>query len=136
IVKDRGITHHRIGMEERVRFFIVDGVRKAMPGFDVVDATPVTAGCRMIKSKAEIALMQHANNVTITAYQAALQTLRDGMPQNELENNITTAIKRLCYNGRNSVPIGKYTALPHGSATPQKLKDGDIVMIDDGVSVE
>jgi Xaa-Pro dipeptidase len=136
IVKDRGVTHHRIGMEERVRFFIVDGVRKAMPGFDVVDATPVTAGCRVIKSKAEIALMQHANNVTITAYQAALQTLRDGMPQDELANNITTAFKRLGYNGGISVQFGKYTALPHGSATPQKLKDGDIVMIDDGVSVE
>jgi len=130
------VTHHRIGMEERVRFFIVDGVRKAMPGFDVVDATPVTAGCRVIKSKAEIALMQHANNVTIAAYQAALQTLRDGMPQDELANNITIAFKRLGYSGGISVQFGKYTALPHGSATPQTLKEGDIVMIDDGVNVQ
>src|SRR4030095_172110 len=44
IVKDRGVQHRRIGMEERVRFFIADGVRKAAPGFEVVDATPVTAG--------------------------------------------------------------------------------------------
>jgi len=57
IVKDRGVQHRRIGMEERVRFFIADGVRKEATGFDVVDATPVTAGCRIYKSKAEIALM-------------------------------------------------------------------------------
>ena len=45
------MQHHRIGMEERVRFFIADGVRKAAPGFEVVDATPVTAGCRIYKSR-------------------------------------------------------------------------------------
>ena len=136
IVKDRGVTHHRIGMEERVRFFIADGVHKAAPGFEIVDATPVTAGCRIYKSKAEIALMQHANNVTIAAYRAALTTMRDGMPQGELADNISKAFHRLGYNGGVSVQFGKWTALPHGSATPQKLKDGDIVMIDDGVSVD
>ena len=57
-----------------MRFFIADGVRQAAPGFEVVDATPVTAGCRMIKSKAEIALMQRANDVTIAAYKAGLAT--------------------------------------------------------------
>ena len=53
IVKDRGVQHHTIGMEERVRFFIANGVKKEAAGFEVVDATPVTAGCRMIKSAAE-----------------------------------------------------------------------------------
>lgn len=51
IVKDRGVKYRRIGMEERVRFFIADGVRKIASGFEVVDATPVTAGCRMYKTK-------------------------------------------------------------------------------------
>lgn len=136
VIKDRGVSYHRIGMEERVRFFIADGVRKAAPGFEVVDATPITMGCRVIKSKAEIALMQHANNVTIAAYQAALQTMREGMPQDELAGNITAAFHRLGFNGGISVQFGKWTALPHGSSTPQTLKEGDIVMIDDGVSVE
>ena len=53
IVKDRGAKHKRIGLEERVRFFIADGIKKEAPGFEIVDATPVTAGCRMYKSKAE-----------------------------------------------------------------------------------
>jgi Xaa-Pro dipeptidase len=136
IVKDRGVKNHRIGVEERVRFFIADGIRKAASGFEVVDGTPVTAGCRVIKSKAEIALLQHANDVTIAAYKAGLQTMRDGMPQDELQGNIMSAFKNLGYPGFVSVQFGKYTALPHGSATPQKLKEGDVVMIDDGVQVE
>jgi Xaa-Pro dipeptidase len=64
VVKDRGVQHHKIGMEERVRFFIANGVQKIATGFEIVDATPITVGCRMFKSKAEIALMQIANDVT------------------------------------------------------------------------
>jgi Xaa-Pro dipeptidase len=136
IVKDRGPRHHRIGIEERVRFFIADGIHLAAPGYEVVSATPVTAGCRMIKSRAEIALMQRANDVTLAAYKAGLQTLREGMPQDELQRNIMSGFTALGYPGFVSVQFGKYTALPHGSATPQTLNDGDVVMIDDGVTVE
>jgi Xaa-Pro dipeptidase len=90
----------------------------------------------MFKSKAEIALMQHANDVTIAAYRAALTTMREGMSQDELAGNITAAFHALGYSGDVSVQYGKWTALPHGSSTPQKLREGDIVMIDDGVKVQ
>jgi len=136
IVKDRGVQHHRIGMEERVRFFIADGVRKAAPGFEIVDATPVTAGCRIYKSKAEIALMQRANNATIAAYRAAFTTMRAGMTQGELSANIAAAFSALGFSGGASVQVGKWSALPHGSITPQQIADGDIVMVDGGTSCE
>lgn len=136
IFRDRGVATGHVGMEERVRFFVADGVHLEAPHLQVVSATPVTAGCRMIKSPTEIALMQHANNITITAYKAAWQTLREGMSQDELTRNITTAFNKLGANGDVSVQFGKYTAFPHGSATPQHLKEGDVVMIDDGVKFE
>lgn len=136
IVKDRGVQHRRIGMEERVRFFIADGVRKEATGFDIVDATQVTAGCRVYKSKAEIALMQHANNVTIEAYKAAFKTMRAGMTQGELSSNISAAFRALGFNGSASVQVGKWSALPHGSITPQRIQEGDVVMVDGGTSVE
>ena len=136
ILRDRGVSTGRVGMEERVRFFIADGVHLAAPHLDIVSATPVTAGCRMIKSPAEIALMQRANDITITAYKAAWQTLREGMSQGELARNITAAFHRLGADGDVSVQFGEYTAYPHGSATPQHLKEGDVVMIDDGVKVD
>ncbi len=136
VIKDRGVKHHRIGMEERVRFFIVDGVKKAAMGFEIVDATPITAGCRMIKSKAEIALMQKASDVTIEAYKAAFATIKPGMSQSELGANISAAFRKLGYSGGASVQVGKYSALPHGSITPQTIKEGDIVMVDGGTSCE
>ncbi len=136
IIKDKGVVHHKIGMEERVRFFIANGVKKIATGFEVVDATPITAGCRMIKSKAEIALMQKANDVTIEAYKAAFTSIRAGMSQTELSNNITAAFHKLGFNGGASVQVGKYAALPHGSIVPQTIREGDVVMIDGGTSCE
>jgi len=136
IVKDRGVKYRRIGMEERVRFFIADGVRKIASGFEVVDATPVTAGCRMYKTKAEIALMQKANDVTIEAYKAAFATIVPGMSQSTLSVNIASAFRKLGYSGGASVQVGKYSALPHGSITPQTIREGDVVMVDGGTSCE
>jgi Xaa-Pro dipeptidase len=136
IVKDRGAMHKRMGIEERVRFFIADGIRKEAPGFSLVDATPVTAGCRMYKSKAEIALMQKANDVTIEAYKAAFATVKPGMSQSELSQNLSAAFRKLGYSGGALICIGKYSAMPHGSIVPQVIQEGDIVLVDGGTSVE
>lgn len=136
IVRDRGARFGRIGMEERVRFFIADGVKKAAPGSEIVDATPVTAGCRIYKSPAEIALMQRANDVTIEAYRAAFTTMQEGMTQGELSANIAAAFRALGFDGGASVQVGQWSALPHGSITPQQLREGDIVLVDGGTGCE
>jgi Xaa-Pro dipeptidase len=136
IVRARGVKHRRIGMEERVRFFIADGVRREAPGFDIVDATPVTAGMRMHKSPAEIALMQYASDVTIEAYKATFATIRDGMSQSEFSANLSAAFRKLGYSGGALVLVGKDSAIPHGSIKPQVIREGDVLLVDGGTSVE
>ncbi len=137
ILKDRGISTGRVGVEERLRFFIFNGVRAEAPSVEYVSADPVTAGCRMIKSSAEIALLQRANDMTLAAYKAGLATLREGMTQGDLRNNILAAYRAIgAQGGVVAVSFGEYTAFPHGSITPQKLKQGDVVQIDDGCSVD
>ena len=137
IFKDRGIATGRIGVEERVRFFIMNGVRTEAPALDYASADAVSAGCRMIKSPAELALMQRANDMTIAAYQAGLATLKEGMTQGDLRNNILAAYGAIgARNPDVAVSFGEYTAFPHGSITPQRLKEGDVVQIDDGCTVD
>src|SRR3954471_8813596 len=136
ILRDRGATG-RIGVEERVRFFIFDGVRQELPGAQFVNATPVTAGCRMIKSPAEIALMQRANDITLQAIGASFKTLKEGMTNQELSANVGEATRRLGGVGDGALVIfGKYTAFPHGSVQPQRLHEGDVVLIDAGCTVD
>jgi len=136
ILKDRAVTTGVVGVEERCRFFVMNGIRREAEALDYADATAVTAGCRMIKSAAEIALMQRANDITIAAYRAALRTLREGMTHDELGRNINAAYEALGFQGDASVSFGVFTAFPHGSIQPQKLKEGDVVQIDDGCAVE
>ena len=137
ILKDRGVTAGKIGVEERVRFFIAEGIRAATPNVQLALATPVTAGCRMIKSAAEIALMQRANDITIEAYKAAFAALTQGMTQFEFGRNVRAAFDALgAPGGSAGVQFGEYSAFPHGSIQPQKLKEGDVVLVDGGCSVE
>jgi Xaa-Pro dipeptidase len=137
ILRDRGAANGKIGMEERVRFFIYDGVRQELPGAKFVNATPVTAGCRMIKSSAEIALMQRANDITLQAIGASFKTMKEGMTTQQLSANVGDATRRLGGNGDGALVIfGKYTAFPHGSIQPQKLRAGDVVLIDAGCTVD
>jgi Xaa-Pro dipeptidase len=137
ILKDRGVSAGRVGVEERLRFFIFNGVKQEAPAIDYVSADPITAGCRMVKSPTEIALMQRANDMTIAAYKAGLATLREGMTQGDLRNNILAAYRAIgATGGVVAVSFGEYTAFPHGSITPQKLREGDVVQIDDGCSVD
>jgi Xaa-Pro dipeptidase len=136
ILKDRGAATGRVGIEERLRFFIYDGVRKESAGTDFVSADPVTAGCRMVKGATELALMQKASDITIEAFRAAFQTFKAGMTQDELRANIATAHRLLGAPGSASVSFGMFTAFPHGSIEPQKLKEGDVIQVDGGCQVD
>ena len=120
-----------------MRFFIADGIRERRRRSSSCSRTPVTAGCRMFKSPAEIALMQRANDITIEAYRAAFTTLREGMTQDEFAPQHPRRVRALgAPGGVAACRFGKYTAFPHGSITPQKLKEGDVVLMDGGCSVE
>ncbi len=135
-LKDAGITTGRIGLEERTTFVFSDGIAKANPGVQIVNATPVTAGCRMIKSPAEIALMRLAAQVTLAAYEAAWKSLQPGMTQNDFGALVSGAHRQLGFPGQASVQVGEFSALPHGSRTPQVIREGTVLLIDGECSVE
>ncbi len=136
ILKDRGAASGRVGMEERLRFFVLSGVRKESPATEFVDGDVITAGCRMTKSATELALMQNASDITIEAFRAAFQTFKEGMTQDELRANIASAHRLLGAPGSASVSFGAFTAFPHGSIEPQKLKQGDVIQVDGGCAVD
>jgi Xaa-Pro dipeptidase len=136
ILRDCGMATGTIGVEEQVRFFIAEGLRAAAPASRFVLATPVTAGCRMIKSAAEIALMQHANDITIAAYRAVFASLTAGMSQFDVGRIASAAFEALGVSGYAFGLFGQYSAFPHGTITPQHLKDGDVVLVDGGCTVQ
>jgi Xaa-Pro dipeptidase len=135
-LKDRGIATGRLGVEETAKFVFADSIADAAPGLHITSATPVTAGCRMIKDAHEIELIGVACEATLKCYEAVYKALQPGMTQNAVSGLIGAAYGRLGFPGFASVQVGEYTALPHGSITPQTIREGTIIMIDDGCTVE
>lgn len=134
-LKDRGLSTATIGVEETVRFQFSDGAAH-IPQVRTTSGTPITGGCRIYKDAHELALMRHASAVTLKAYEAAYKSLKAGMTQDDFADLVQLAHKRLGYNGSAGVQVGKYSALPHGSATPQTVEEGSILLIDGGCKVE
>jgi Xaa-Pro dipeptidase len=135
-LKDLNISTGTLGMEETVRFVFSDAIAKASPQLKIASATPVTAGCRMIKSEHELELMRLANRVTLSAYHTAYQTLHEGTTQAELEEMIVAAYGQLGFPGEVDIEIGANSSFPHGSTVPQVIREGALVMLDDGCTVE
>jgi Xaa-Pro dipeptidase len=136
-LKDRGIASGRIGVEETVKFVFGDGIAHAGgPSFQVVSATPVTAGCRMIKDAHEIECIRLACRATIKVYEAVYKSLAEGMAQRDVSALVQAAYTRVGFPGGASLNIGEYTASPHGSRAPQTIREGTILMLDDGCRVE
>ena len=135
-LKDRGLAAGRLGIEETTFFTFAHGLAAGAPALHIVSATPVTAGCRMVKDAHEIELMRLANRATLQAYAAAFAALREGMTQDDFEGLIAQAHQRLGFQGGAGVQVGEFTALPHGSATPQAIRRDTPILIDGGCSVE
>lgn len=135
-LRSHGIATGTLGVEETVRWQFSDGARHALPQMSLVSATSVSAGCRIIKDAHEIALMRLAAQVTLTAYEAAWKSIREGMTQGEFGELVARAHTKLGFSGGAGVQVGQYSALPHGSATPQVIREGSILLIDGGCKVE
>ena len=135
-LKDRALLAGRLGVEETVRDVYTEGVARAAPALQITSATPVTAGCRMIKSVHELQLMTLANQVTLAAYEAAYRSTKEGMTQHDFAALVEAAHTQQGFQGGAGVQVGENSALPHGSARPQVIREGTILLMDGGCHVE
>ena len=135
-LSDRGIASGTVGVEETAKFVFSDNLRKAAASATFTSATPVTAGCRMIKSQHEIDLMRLASKVTLAAYEATYRSLQVGMTQRDVGDLLVAAHRKLGFEGGADVQVGEFSAFPHGSVKPQGIQESTIVMIDGGCAVE
>ena len=135
VLKQAGLSGGDIlGVDEATAFFIVDGFNKAMPDIEIINASGVTAHCRMHKSASELALIQRAMDMTLAVHQATASILHEGITTTEVEQFIHEAHKKVGASGSYFciVLFGKATSFPHGVKDPQILKPGDLVLIDTG----
>jgi Xaa-Pro dipeptidase len=133
---DRNLRTGRIGIEERLPFTFFDHFRAAAPAYECVSADPITIACRARKSPHELELMRLACEATSSVYRQVFANLKEGMTQQHIEDLVLAGYAKLQLRGDALVLVGPSAALPHGSKQPRTLKEGDVVLIDDGCFVE
>ena len=131
-----GTRAGRIGIEETTRFTFFDHLREAGPRFEFASADSVTIACRGRKSDNELNLVRLACEATFDVFRAVFASLREGMSQEEIAQFVEAGFSRMNLHGGALVLIGASAALPHGTVQPQRLKEGDVVLIDGGTSVD
>lgn len=135
-LRERRAADAPVGFEETNRYFILEGLRRQLPNVRVVSANPVVRTLRMIKSPAEIALMQAAADVTIAAYDRLYPQIREGMTPDEIEALFAAAVTSL--GGAKPwalILLGEASAYPHGTGKPQHVARGEVVLLDSGCEV-
>ncbi|RXH56834.1 M24 family metallopeptidase [Granulicella sibirica] len=125
-----------LALDERVPFVYADRLAQADPSRKVVSGIPITAGCRSIKSPAELAIMQLANNITLSCYKAAFESATPGLTTAGFTALVDSAFAQCGVRGDVSCQTGEWSALPHGSIKPQVIRENQIVLIDDGCVLE
>jgi Xaa-Pro dipeptidase len=125
-----------LALDERMQFVFADRIAKAVAPRAITSGIPIVSGCRSIKTAAELALMQLANNITLSVYKAVYLACGPGMTNRQFTSLIDAGYKRCGVRGEASCQVAEFSAQPHGSPTPQTIREGEMVLIDDGCFVE
>ena len=135
VLAENAISEGKIQLDETTPFSIVNGLNKEVHSFLIQVATPIISECRMVKSKAEIAIIQHVMNITMVVQIAAARILRVGISTKEVENFIHEAHKKMGISSGSYfciVLFGVDSSFPHGVKNPNNLALNDIVLVDTG----
>jgi Xaa-Pro dipeptidase len=135
VLDDRDVAG-AIGLERTARFFVAEGLQSDLPASEIVSATPVVSTLRQIKSAHEIALMQAANDITMSAYRDIYPQIETGMIGSDI-----AALMNAATSARGVSPVftlalvGEASAYPHGSREIHTVQEGTIILMDCGCDV-
>ena len=135
-IRQTGAASGPIGFEETNRYFLMDRLQRQLPRTRIISANPVVRALRMIKTPAELALMQSAADITIAAFRAIHPQIQEGFAPSTIGQLFSDAIVGM---GGTSpwalVLLGEAAAYPHGTGKPQEVRKGEVVLLDCGWSV-
>jgi Xaa-Pro dipeptidase len=129
-----------LGLDPALSFHFATRLSQAVAasGWSVADASDIVDGCRMIKSAAELALLQEAKNITLEVHRRTAKILHEGISASAVRRFIDEAHRALGGQGSTFaiVQFGTATAFPHGLPGESYLKEDDVVLIDIGTTVD
>ncbi|HEY8256637.1 MAG TPA: Xaa-Pro peptidase family protein [Gemmatimonadales bacterium] len=113
----------------------VRALAAAHPGLAPRDAHPVVDSLRARKSPAELAMLRRAIGLTVDAHREAMQTVRPGKFEYEIEAFFQSAFRRTGGDGPAFVSIigsGPNSTQYHYNANDRRMAAGDVLVMDVG----
>ncbi|OGT36860.1 MAG: Xaa-Pro aminopeptidase [Gammaproteobacteria bacterium RIFCSPHIGHO2_12_FULL_37_14] len=143
----REAVHYPLGMHpsfdeivwravNKIRGLIRSGTQSPI---SFIDVTPSVHEMRLFKSSAELAAIQQAVDITVTAHSRAMQVCQPGMIEYQLEAELFYEFYRHGSRFPAYSPIvgaGKNSCILHYIRNNQKMKSGDLVLIDAGAEYQ
>ncbi len=135
------IPGNRVGVEiGAVPSGVVDGLRAARPGLEVVDLTPIIRPLRRSKDADEVADLKRAMRAGEAGQAAALAEVRPGMT--ELDAYLIVQNAAMKELGDRALVYGDFVAGPRtatergGPPTARAIEPGDLLLLDFSVVVD
>jgi len=100
-LRERKVVAAPIGFEETDRYWIADRLKQQLPVTPIINANPIVRAQRMIKSPAELALMQASNDIMLASLRFAGGRTKVGMTPADIDAMIAAVHKNMgsAYDG-------------------------------------
>ena len=127
-----------MAVDDQVALFTWFGLKGVLDDARLTGAGTLINRLRRAKSKAELALMQYAKDITLEVQRRAWKSLTRGVRASEVEAFIDREHRALGGSGNTFciVSFGEDTALPHGGEGDRALAENDAVLIDTGTQID
>lgn len=113
----------------------LEEVKRTFPFHRIERSQPIMKKLRMIKSKYEVAVMQHAVDLTEKAFRRVMKFTKPGVMEYEIEAEMTHEFLRNAATGHAYEPIiasGANACVLHYVDNNKPCKDGDLLLMDFG----
>ncbi len=133
-MKKRNLLDKVVGIEEQSVYLQVrtwQRLNAAIP--NLVDGSGLVERCRAVKSPLEIDAMRRAAKLTVEGMKAAMDTIREGVTENDIAAAAFDAMTRAGSEYLTDDPIitsGDRAGIPHTSYMRRKLQPGDTVLLE------
>ena len=135
------IPGEKVGVElAAVPAGLVEGLRAARPGLEIVDIGPIIRGLRRAKDADEVAVLKRAMKAGEAAQKAALARMMPGMT--ELDAYLLVQDAAIQDLGERAIVYGDFASGPRtatdkgGPPTSREIEAGDLLLLDFSVIVD
>jgi len=124
-----------VGIEEEIFYPAYKRLIEALKGFKVKNISVILNALKSVKTKSEIETIEFAQSINDKTFNKIKNVIKEGITERDLSVELKY---QLLKNGADEfafepiVSFGKNTSKPHAKVSNQKLKTGDIIMLDFG----